>query len=115
MNLRNGPLILSLQKDTVPLHNRKEVYLPMDFMMKLRKPLPFHIKQLHFLAGLGWIGKNNLLVTQEYGSAMCMCTVLTNAPLPTENRPIIMPKCGECTVCKDISFYYRLISLKVVQ
>lgn len=31
-----------------------------------------------------------------------MCSVLTNAPLPTENKSIIMPKCGECTVCKDI-------------
>lgn len=32
----------------------------------------------------------------------CMCTVLTNAPLPTENRPIVMPKCGKCTVCKNV-------------
>ena len=54
------------------------------------------------LAGLGWIGKNNLLVTQEYGSALCMCSVLTNAPLPTGNKPIIMHRCGKCTVCKDI-------------
>ena len=59
-------------------------------------------KKIAILAGLGWIGKNNLLVTQEYGSALCMCTVLTNAPLPTENKSIIMPKCGECTVCKEI-------------
>ncbi|WP_312105567.1 hypothetical protein [Lachnoclostridium sp.] len=59
-------------------------------------------KKIAILAGLGWIGKSNLLVTQEYGSALCMCTVLTNAPLPTENRPIIKPKCGECTICKDI-------------
>lgn len=31
-----------------------------------------------------------------------MCTVLTNTPLSTENVPIIMPKCGEGTICKDI-------------
>ncbi|ABX41021.1 4Fe-4S ferredoxin iron-sulfur binding domain protein [Lachnoclostridium phytofermentans ISDg] len=31
-----------------------------------------------------------------------MSTILTNAPFPTENRPFIMPKCDECTVCKDI-------------
>lgn len=59
-------------------------------------------KAIALLAGLGWIGKHNLLITPEFGSALCMCTVLTNAPIPTENRPIIMPKCGECTVCKDI-------------
>ncbi|BCZ48121.1 iron-sulfur-binding protein [Clostridium gelidum] len=59
-------------------------------------------KKIAMLAGLGWIGKSNLLVTEEYGSALCMCSVLTNAPLPTQNKPIIMPKCGGCTVCKDI-------------
>lgn len=59
-------------------------------------------KKIAMLAGLGWIGKSNLLVTQEYGSALCIGTVLTNAPLPTENRPIMKPKCGDCTICKDI-------------
>lgn len=59
-------------------------------------------KKRAILAGLGWIGKSNLLVTKEYGSALCMCTVLTNAPLPTENRPIMKPKCGNCTICKNI-------------
>lgn len=66
------------------------------------KTTPLPHKKIAMLAGLGWIGKDNLLVTQEYGSALCMCSVLTNAPLPTENKPIVMPKCGECTVCKDI-------------
>ncbi len=59
-------------------------------------------KKIAILSGIGWIGKNNLLVTEEYGCALCICTVLTNAPLPIENRQIIMPKCGDCTVCKDI-------------
>ena len=36
-------------------------------------------KKIAMLAGLGWIGKSNLLVTEEYGSALCMCSVLTNA------------------------------------
>ena len=59
-------------------------------------------KKIAILSGMGWIGKSNLLVTEEYGSALCLCTVLTNAPLSTEKRPMTMPKCGECTVCKDI-------------
>lgn len=66
------------------------------------KTTPLPHKKIAMLAGLGWIGKDNLLVTKEYGSALCMCSILTNAPLPTENKPIIMPKCGECSVCKDI-------------
>ena len=66
------------------------------------KTTPLPHKKIAILAGLGWIGKDNLLVTQEYGSALCMCSVLTDAPLPTENSSTIMPKCGECTVCMDI-------------
>jgi epoxyqueuosine reductase QueG len=66
------------------------------------KTTPLPHKKIAILAGLGWIGKNNLLVTQEFGSAICMCTVLTNAPLPIKNAPMIKPKCGKCTICKDI-------------
>ncbi|MGG7145744.1 hypothetical protein ACQPVA_03040 [Clostridium butyricum] len=66
------------------------------------KTTPLQHKKVAILSGLGWIGKNNLLVTKEYGSALCMCTVLTNALLPTENPSIIKPKCSECTICKDI-------------
>jgi epoxyqueuosine reductase QueG len=66
------------------------------------KTTPLPHKKIAMLAGLGWIGKSNLLVTQEYGSALCMCSVLTNAPLPTENKPIIESMCGECNVCKNI-------------
>jgi epoxyqueuosine reductase QueG len=61
-------------------------------------------KKVALLAGLGWIGKNNLLVTKEYGSAVSMCTVLTDMPLPTENATIIMPKCGNCMVCKNVCY-----------
>lgn len=65
------------------------------------KTTPLPHKKIAILAGLGWIGKSNLLVTQEYGSALCMCSILTNAPLPTQNKPIIQSNCAECSVCKD--------------
>lgn len=59
-------------------------------------------KTIAVIAGMGWIGKNNLLVTYDYGNALCMCTVLTDAPLPANNPPIIQPQCGDCTVCIKI-------------
>jgi epoxyqueuosine reductase len=59
-------------------------------------------KKIAILSGVGWIGKNNLLITEEYGCALCMGTVLTNAPLHIENRQMVMTRCGGCTVCKDI-------------
>lgn len=72
------------------------------FFNETTKTTPLPHKKIAILAGLGWIGKDNLLVTREYGSAFCMCSVLTDAPLPAENKPLVMPKCGECTVCRDI-------------
>ena len=51
------------------------------------------------VAGLGWQGKNLLLITPQYGSRVRLVTVLTDAPLqfdtPMENR------CGKCMQCRD--------------
>ena len=52
-------------------------------------------------AGLGWIGKCALLVTQEFGSAVRLTTVLTDANLPT-GEPVNTSQCGDCTACVDI-------------
>jgi len=51
-------------------------------------------------AGLGWIGKCALLVTPQYGSALRLTTVLTDAPLP-EGVPVDVSRCGDCTACVD--------------
>ena len=58
-------------------------------------------KTIATLAGLGWIGKCGLLVTEEHGSAVRLGTVLTDAPL-TAAEPVTTDRCGECTVCVDI-------------
>ena len=51
------------------------------------------------LAGLGWIGKNCLLLTPEFGPRVRFTTVLTDAPLPAgESKE---RKCGKCRVCID--------------
>jgi epoxyqueuosine reductase QueG len=49
-------------------------------------------------AGLGWIGKDALLITSEYGSAIRISSVITDMPLITD-RPINESKCGNCTNC----------------
>jgi epoxyqueuosine reductase len=51
-------------------------------------------------AGLGWIGKNDLLVTPVYGSAVRLTSVLTDAVLPF-GEPVNEPKCGDCRACVD--------------
>lgn len=49
-------------------------------------------------AGLGWIGKNCLLVTPEYGPAVRISSLFTDALLETE-EPYTKSRCGKCTAC----------------
>jgi epoxyqueuosine reductase len=51
------------------------------------------------VAGLGWQGKNLLLITPQYGPRVRLVTVLTNAPL-TPDAPI-KNRCGKCMLCHD--------------
>jgi epoxyqueuosine reductase QueG len=52
-------------------------------------------------AGLGWIGKCALLVTKDFGSAVRLTTVLTDAPI-AGGEAIDSSACGECTDCVNI-------------
>jgi epoxyqueuosine reductase len=65
----------------------------------LATPLPH--KTVATRAGLGWIGKCALLVTEEYGPAVRLTSLLTNALLPTA-EPMTESRCGECTACADV-------------
>lgn len=59
-------------------------------------------KTVALRAGLGFIGKNNLLVTRDYGCALMLGTVLTRAPFDTYAVMPPSPECGSCTACVDI-------------
>jgi epoxyqueuosine reductase QueG len=57
----------------------------------------FSHKLAAHLAGLGWIGKNSLLISPEFGSRVRWVTVLTDAPLvPGEPAD---RECGRCRAC----------------
>jgi epoxyqueuosine reductase len=57
-------------------------------------------KTVGTLAGFGWIGKCALLVNEQFGSAIRLNRVLTDAPLPT-GTPITASRCGDCRACVD--------------
>jgi len=52
-------------------------------------------------AGLGWIGKNTLVLNKNAGSWFFLGEVLTNIPLPV-NHTIAENKCGDCTACLQV-------------
>ncbi len=58
----------------------------------------FNHKMAATSAGLGWIGKNGLLISLDYGPRLSLATVLTDAPLKTD-RPMEHGLCGDCALC----------------
>jgi len=61
-----------------------------------------HLSHKHVAraAGLGWIGRNNLLVNEEFGSRIRLVTILTNLPLII-NAPSLKD-CGSCQDCLPV-------------
>lgn len=54
-------------------------------------------KKIARAAGIGWLGRNNLLVTKHFGSQVRLVTVLTDFPLPFD-RPT-EDSCRDCRSC----------------
>jgi epoxyqueuosine reductase QueG len=57
-------------------------------------------RKLGVLAGLGWIGRNNLLVNKELGSQFRLVTILTDMPLEPDEP--VKESCGLCRFCVKI-------------
>lgn len=62
---------------------------------------PLLEKALAEKAGLGWIGKNTLLMNEKAGSWFFLGEVLTNLPLP-DSTGQATNRCGSCQACIDV-------------
>ncbi len=61
-----------------------------------------HLSHKHVAraAGLGWIGRNNLLVNEKFGARIRLVTILTNFPLPIDSPSA--NNCGSCRNCLSV-------------
>jgi len=57
-------------------------------------------------AGIGWRGKNELIVNPQYSCAIRLSSVITNLPL--ERTPPTDMDCGSCRACLDACPFLRL-------
>lgn len=61
-----------------------------------------HLSHKHIgqLAGLGWLGRNNLLVNKKLGCQFRLSSILTDMPLKVD-KPV-KENCGKCMLCVSI-------------
>jgi len=50
-------------------------------------------------AGLGWIGKTDLFVSEKFGPRVRLVSILVNHPLDCSKAPVTESRCGKCNLC----------------
>lgn len=62
---------------------------------------PILEKALAVQAGLGWFGKNTLLIHRRFGTFTLLSGLLTTLEIAGTIQKTQLPKCGSCTRCLD--------------
>lgn len=60
---------------------------------------PILERDLALRAGLGWFGKNSMLINRNEGSFFILGSLLLNKKLPINKRAVEVDHCGSCTRC----------------
>jgi len=63
--------------------------------------VPVSHKMVATRAGLGWIGKSDLFVSNAFGPRLRLVSILTDTPLESDNQPIEKSRCGNCKICMN--------------
>lgn len=73
---------------------------------------PFSFKFAAVNAGLGWIGKNDVVVTEKYGPRVRLSAVLIDNPF-TYGQKIVESNCPDsCKKCVEVCPYHALHDVK---
>ena len=62
---------------------------------------PIFEKRYAVEAGLGWIGRQSLLITPEYGSFVLLGEIVTSEECNDYDKPLQSIGCGECRRCVE--------------
>jgi epoxyqueuosine reductase len=58
-------------------------------------------RDLAYRAGLGWFGKNSMLIGKAHGSYTLIGSILLDQKLEIENVPFEVDHCGRCKACAE--------------
>ncbi len=73
-------------------HPELERFISLDAQPVLERDLAYR-------AGLGWFGKNSMLIHQKQGSYFILGSLLLNQKLGLDINPIDVDHCGQCNAC----------------
>jgi len=65
-------------------------------------------------AGLGWTGKNSLLISQKHGSFFFIGELILDVELPYDDVKLVKDHCGNCTRCIDACPTKAIVEERVV-
>ena len=71
-------------------------------------------RDLAYRAGLGWFGKNSMLISKEHGSFFIIASIILNKKLNIETKSIETDHCGHCTKCIDACPTNAIIDNKTI-
>ncbi|MBK1813975.1 tRNA epoxyqueuosine(34) reductase QueG [Clostridium sp. YIM B02505] len=63
-------------------------------------------RYIAYLSGVGFIGKNNMIITEKYGSYVFLGEIITDLDIPESTNRIFndikyFTKCGSCEICYE--------------
>jgi len=82
------------------LKSRVREWLPESSVRGVVDTAPLLEREFAQLAGLGWVGKNTLLLNKKYGSYFFLAALLLDTELDYDD-PFEADHCGTCTACLD--------------
>jgi epoxyqueuosine reductase QueG len=53
-------------------------------------------------AGLGWIGKTDLLITKKFGPRLRLTSILLKYASGPKSKPVDKSRCGACNICVEV-------------
>jgi epoxyqueuosine reductase len=90
----------ALLADILEAHGHKALRISATSAQATAAEPLFSHKAAATQAGLGWIGKTALFLSEEFGPAVRLATVFTDLGL-TPGRPVVEGRCGACRACID--------------
>lgn len=58
-------------------------------------------RDLAFRSGIGWFGKNSMLINRNEGSFFIIGSILLNKRIPLETKVLETDHCGQCSLCVE--------------